>query len=169
MQNSMTPNPMPQRTIGEHGIIGNLKTAALVALDGTVDFMCWPSLDSPTVFAALLDPEKGGEFSLNPQLSNARTMQTYLTATNVLVTRWLSVKGSAEVTDLMPYPSVKGENEHRLIRCVVATRGRVNFTLRCRPRLDYARIVPETKSAEDGVIFAAAGTGTRLHLSACVP
>jgi GH15 family glucan-1,4-alpha-glucosidase len=169
MQSSITPNPVLQRTIGEHGIIGNLKTAALVALDGTVDFMCWPSLDSPTVFAALLDPEKGGEFSLSPQLGNVRTIQMYLTASNVLLTRWLSVEGSAEVTDLMPYPNVKGGIERRLIRCVVATRGRVDFTLRCRPRFNYARIVPETASAEDGVIFTGTGMATALHLSGCVP
>jgi GH15 family glucan-1,4-alpha-glucosidase len=169
MQSSMTPNPVPHRTIGEHGIIGNLKTAALVALDGTIDFMCWPSLDSPTVFAALLDPEKGGEFSLNPQLANFRKIQLYLTASNVLITRWLSVEGSAEVTDLMPYPNFTGGIESSLIRCVVATRGRVDFTLRCRPRFDYARIVPETTSAEDGVTFTGIGTGTALHLSGCVP
>lgn len=167
MHNLMETNPAAQRAIGDHGIIGNLKTAALVALDGTIDFMCWPSLDSPTVFAALLDPEKGGEFSLSPKLGNARKIQMYLPATNVLVTRWLSVEGSAEVTDLMPYPNAKGEIERSLIRCVVATRGRINFTLRCRPRFDYARIVPESKSAEDGVIFTAAGTG--MHLSGCVP
>ena len=105
MHNLMGTNPAAQRAIGDHGIIGNLKTAALVALDGTIDFMCWPSLDSPTVFAALLDPEKGGEFSLSPKLGNARNIQMYLPATNVLVTRWLSVEGSAEVTDLMPYPN----------------------------------------------------------------
>jgi GH15 family glucan-1,4-alpha-glucosidase len=133
MQSSASPNPVPKRTIGEHGIIGNLKTAALVALDGTIDFMCWPSLDSPTVFAGLLDPERGGEFSLSPQLDDARVIQSYLTATNILTTRWLSVEGSAEVIDLMPYPNLKAEIGRRLIRCVVATRGRVNFTLRCRP------------------------------------
>jgi GH15 family glucan-1,4-alpha-glucosidase len=75
------------RATSEHGIIGNLKTAALVSLDATVDFMCWPSLDSPTVFAALLDPEKGGEFSLSPHLDNSRVMQSYLTETNILTTR----------------------------------------------------------------------------------
>src|ERR1700688_1077971 len=55
------PNPAPLRAIGEHGIIGNLGTAALVALDGTIDFLCWPNLDSPSIFAALLDPAEGGD------------------------------------------------------------------------------------------------------------
>jgi GH15 family glucan-1,4-alpha-glucosidase len=169
MRSSMTPNPVPKRTIGEHGIIGNLKTAALVSLDATVDFMCWPSLDSPTVFAALLDPEKGGEFSLSPHLDNSRVMQSYLTETNILTTRWLSVEGSAEVTDLMPYPNLKGEIGRRLIRCVVATRGRVDFVLRCRPRFDYARIIPQAASAGDGVLFTGNGTDNALQLSGCVP
>lgn len=68
-------NPIPGRSIGEHGVIGNLDTAALVATDGAVDFMCWPHLDSPSMFAALLDPERGGEFELAPVLQGARTMQ----------------------------------------------------------------------------------------------
>src|ERR1035441_5271370 len=69
------PNPAPLRAIGEHGIIGNLGTAALVALDGTIDFLCWPNLDSPSIFAALLDPDEGGEFSLAPTLRGTRTIQ----------------------------------------------------------------------------------------------
>lgn len=89
------PNPPPLRAIGEHGIIGNLGTAALVALDGTIDFLCWPNLDSPSIFAALLDPDEGGEFSLAPTLRGTRTIQLYLPDTNVLMTRWLSLEGSA--------------------------------------------------------------------------
>jgi len=169
MTDRVTANPMPQRTIGDHGIIGNLKTAALVAMDGTIDFMCWPQLDSPTVFAALLDPEKGGEFSVGPKLDGTRTIQMYLPATNLLVTRSLAVEGSAEITDLMPYPNAKGEIERSLIRRVAATRGRIDFSLRCRPRFDYARIVPETKSAENGVIFTEPRSDIGLHLCGCVP
>jgi GH15 family glucan-1,4-alpha-glucosidase len=85
----LLPNPVPGRSIEEHGI-GNLETAALVALDGTIDFMCWPNFDSLTVFAALLDPECGGCFELAPVLEEARSAQLYLPDTNVLTTRWLS-------------------------------------------------------------------------------
>jgi GH15 family glucan-1,4-alpha-glucosidase len=80
-------NPVPGRSIEEHGIVGNLETAALIALDGEIDFMCWPNFDSPTVFAALLDPERGGCFELAPVLEEARAAQLYLPDTNVLTTR----------------------------------------------------------------------------------
>jgi GH15 family glucan-1,4-alpha-glucosidase len=90
-------NPVPGRSIEEHGLVGNLETAALVALDGTIDFMCWPNFDSPTVFAALLDPDNGGCFELAPMLEEVRTAQLYLPDTNVLMTRWLSETGSAEL------------------------------------------------------------------------
>jgi GH15 family glucan-1,4-alpha-glucosidase len=138
------PNPAPGRSIEEHGIVGNLETAVLVALDGTIDFMCWPHFDSPTVFAALLDPERGGCFELAPVLEEAQTAQLYLPDTNVLMTRWLSEAGSAELADLMPFPTRNGE-QRVLIRRVRATRGRVSIRLRCRPQFDYARAKPAPK------------------------
>jgi GH15 family glucan-1,4-alpha-glucosidase len=123
-------NPMPGRSIGEHGVIGNLDTAALIATDGTIDFMCWPHLDSPSMFAALLDPERGGEFELAPVLPGARSTQLYVPDTNVLTTGWLAPDGSAEVTDLMPHPDMDGAVQTVLIRRVRATRGSVQFKLR---------------------------------------
>ena len=74
---------------------------ALVATDGTIDFLCWPDFDSPSIFAALLDPDKGGHFTLAPQMADARVVQTYLPDTNVLLTQWLSDEASVQVTDLM--------------------------------------------------------------------
>ncbi len=151
-------NPVPGRSIGEHGVIGNLDTAALVATDGTIDFMCWPHLDSPSMFAALLDPERGGEFELAPVLQGARTVQLYVPDTNVLTTCWLAPEGSAEVTDLMPHPEVYGSVHASLIRRVRATRGKVRFNLRCRPRFDYARILPSAHADDQGVIFGQGDT-----------
>lgn len=168
MAKAKLANPMPDRGIGDHGIIGNLNTAALVARDGTVDFMCWPNLDSPTIFAALLDPDKGGEFTLAPELEGARKLQLYLPDTNVLLTRWLAEEGSAEVIDLMPHPDVKDGIQDCLIRQVRATRGRVRFRLCCRPRFDYARCVPTVTAVDDGVTFSAKGWPT-LYLGGCVP
>lgn len=141
------PNPVPGRTIGDHGVIGNLDTAALVALDGTIDYLCWPHLDSPTVFAALLDPEKGGEFLLAPELDDVRPIQLYAPQTNVLVTRFMAEEGAAELIDLMPHPDVDGASRC-VIRCIRGTRGRVPFAMRCRPRLDYARVVPEVRQED---------------------
>jgi GH15 family glucan-1,4-alpha-glucosidase len=161
------PNPAPLRAIGEHGIIGNLGTAALVALDGTIDFLCWPNLDSPSIFAALLDPDEGGDFSLAPTLRGTRTIQLYLPDTNVLMTRWLSLEGSAEITDLMPHPDVAGSVHHCLIRRVRATHGTVGFRLRCRPRFDYGRLVPAAAAEGDAVVFSG-GDFLPLRLSGCV-
>jgi GH15 family glucan-1,4-alpha-glucosidase len=161
-------NPVANRTIGDHGIIGNLDTAALVALDGTIDYLCWPHLDSPTVFAALLDPETGGEFALEPRLDAVRRTQIYLPDTNVLLTRWPAMEGSAEVTDLMPHPEVTGSLQHCLIRRVRATRGRVVFRLRCRPRFAYARRVPDVAAVGKGAVFSG-GDAPPLLLCSDVP
>jgi GH15 family glucan-1,4-alpha-glucosidase len=161
-------DPPADRRIGEHGIIGNLNTAALVAVDGTIDFLCWPHLDSATLFAALLDSEKGGEFTLSPRLQGARKIQAYIPETNVLTTRWVAAAGSAEVTDLMPHPDGKGRIQQRLIRRVTATRGRIDFDMRCRPRFDYARVVPEVAATIGGVVFASPGL-LSLSLGGCVP
>ncbi|WP_369927699.1 glycoside hydrolase family 15 protein [Xanthomonas sp. NCPPB 2632] len=147
------PNPVPGRTIGEHGIVGNLDTTALVASDGTIDFMCWPHMDSPTVFAGLLDPEKGGEFTVTPDLVDARTMQLYVPETNVLITRWMSEAGSVELTDFMPHPETQPRVTACVMRCLRVPRGRVRIRVRCRPRLDYARRVPAVEEYGDSVVF----------------
>jgi GH15 family glucan-1,4-alpha-glucosidase len=147
------PNPVPGRTIGEHGIVGNLDTTALVASDGTIDFMCWPHMDSPTVFAGLLDPDKGGEFTVTPDLVDARTMQLYVPETNVLITRWMSEAGSVELTDFMPHPETQPRVAACVMRCIRVPRGRVRIRVRCRPRLDYARRVPAVEEYGDSVVF----------------
>lgn len=158
-------NPVPGRTIGEHGIIGNLDTAALVASDGTIDFMCWPHMDSPTVFAGLLDPDKGGEFTIEPDLDDARTLQLYIPETNVLMTRWMSEQGSVELTDFMPHPQTDTRLPASLVRCLRVPRGKVAIRVRCRPRLDYARTVPKTEHYGESVVFHDGPTSLRLGAS----
>ncbi|MET0506017.1 MAG: glycoside hydrolase family 15 protein [Luteibacter sp.] len=147
------PNPVPGRSIGEHGVIGNLDTTALVASDGTIDFMCWPHMDSPTVFAGLLDPDKGGEFTVTPDLPDARTMQLYVPETNILMTRWMAEAGSVELTDFMPHPATDPRVPASVLRCIRVPRGKVRVRVRCRPRLDYARRVPEVEEYGDTVVF----------------
>jgi GH15 family glucan-1,4-alpha-glucosidase len=161
------PNPVPGRSIEEHGIVGNLETAALIALDGTIDFMCWPAFDGPSVFAALLDPDRGGCFELAPVLKEARAAQLYLPDTNVLVTRWLSETGSAELVDLMPFPTKRGA-PRMLVRRMRATRGRVPIRLCCHPRFDYARVEPTVRRRQDGIHFTAKGQ-IGLRLAASIP
>ena len=97
---------MNYQPIENYGVIGDLGTVALVSLDGSVDFMCFPDFDSPSIFAALLDCEKGGFFCIRPQFSQMRTRQLYLPDTNVLLTRFLSTDGVGEITDFMPVDGV---------------------------------------------------------------
>src|ERR1700761_2318784 len=91
------------------GMIGNMKTAALVSLSGAIDFMCFPRIDSPTLFAALLDHEHGGAFSITPRARHAdhrvNVKQMYLPETNVLLTRFMTDDGVCELLDLMPIAS----------------------------------------------------------------
>src|ERR1700745_1505303 len=88
--------------IGEYGVIGDLYTVALVGLDGSRDFPCLPHFDSPSVFAALVDADRGGRFQIAPLLEGAARKQLYLPDTNVLLTRFLDTDGVAEVSDFMP-------------------------------------------------------------------
>ena len=133
----------PVRPIWRHRRAGGAAAAWLASgeADSITDFLCWPRFDSPTVFAGLLDPGRGGSFELMPELEGARTMQLYLFDTNVLVTRWLAEVASVELVDLMPYPSKDGP-QRLLIRRVTVTRGSVRMRLRCHPRLDYGRAGP---------------------------
>lgn len=149
--------------IENHGIVGDLRTAALVGLDGTVDFLCWPHFDSPSVFASLLDDERGGRFELAPVLDGARHRQLYLPDTNVLLTRFLSHHGVAEVSD---YMGIGGTQ--RLVRRAKAVRQGMRFRMRCAPRFDYARAVPAVREEGGSLVFEAPG-GTALRLRATVP
>ncbi|WP_267849121.1 glycoside hydrolase family 15 protein [Robbsia betulipollinis] len=125
--------------IGKHGVIGNMRTVALVNTAAAVDFMCFPAFDSPTIFAAQLDPERGGAFSITPELTDARVKQVYVPDTNVLLTRFMSVEGVVEITDFMPITRTAENDPNRLIRLITVVRGTVGLVVRCAPRFDYAR------------------------------
>ena len=93
---------MAFQPIENYGVIGNMQSIALVGMNGSIDFLCYPDFDSPTVFAALLDDQKGGRFEIRPELSNMRVRQLYLPETNILITRFLAEGGVAELMDYMP-------------------------------------------------------------------
>ena len=124
--------------IENYGAIGNMTSIALVSLNGSIDFLCYPSFDSPTVFAALLDDRKGGCFQIQPQLGKRRVRQLYLPDTNILLTRFLADEGVAELTDYMPI-GIESVQPNEIIRTVEVIRGEVNFKMQCQPRFDYAR------------------------------
>jgi GH15 family glucan-1,4-alpha-glucosidase len=123
--------------IEDHGIIGDRRTAALVGLDGTINFLCLPRFDSPSVFAALLDAKRGGRFALCPVEEPSRRQQMYLPETNVLLTRFLSHDGVVEVVDFMAPAPVY--DTQALIRIVRGVRGETRMRMRLEPRFDYAR------------------------------
>ncbi|MBB5695661.1 glycoside hydrolase family 15 protein [Muricoccus pecuniae] len=149
--------------IENHGIVGDLRTAALVGLDGTVDFLCWPRFDSPSVFASILDDERGGQFELRPALNGARHRQLYLPDTNILLTRFLSHEGVAEISDYMALGPTQ-----RLVRRAKAVRDPMRFRMRCAPRFDYARAT-HTLREEGGTLVFEGPEGTALRLRATVP
>jgi GH15 family glucan-1,4-alpha-glucosidase len=138
---------MPNQAIENYGIIGNMRSAALVSITGAIDFFCYPAFDSPSIFAALLDQQKGGAFHIEPQIEDLRTKQLYLPDTNILLTRFLSSTGVAELTDFMPVSEDSDAHHHQLIRILRVIRGQIRFRLLCAPRFDYAR-TPHTASAE---------------------
>jgi GH15 family glucan-1,4-alpha-glucosidase len=156
--------------IADHGLVGDLQTAALIAADGTVDWWCTPRFDSPSVFASLLDGDRGGHCRLAADVGDEATVrQLYLPDTAVLVTRYMAPDGVGEVVDFMePNPSRTPSASHRLVRVARVVRGSLPFELICRPRFDYGRAVHSLDRLDDGsVVFH--GPDTDLHVQATAP
>src|SRR5882672_7656649 len=152
--------------IENYGIIGNMRTAALVGMDGSIDWLCLPHFDSPSVFAALLDAQKGGRFRIDPTGDHFRHKQFYWPDTNILITRFLHEDGVGEVEDYMPVGGA-GAVPDELIRRVRVVRGTVSFHLECRPAFDYARAAHQCHIDVHGARFD--GPGIRLGLATPVP
>ena len=151
-----------QSVIEAHGIIGDMRTAALVNDQGSVDFFCWPEFDSPAIFCSLLDTPEAGIFQLAPQIADARREQIYLPDTNVLQTRWLAPQAVVEITDLLPV-SDHDDELPLLIRRVRMVSGNATFSMRCAVRHDYARAVTKARADGEDVCFDAEGQpGLRL-------
>jgi trehalose-phosphatase len=153
--------------IGEYGMIGDSRTAALVSPDGSIDFLCVPRFDSPTVFAALLDPERGGRWRLRPTTPH-EVQRTYLGETNVLVTRFVRDGDPvAVVTDFFVYSRVNAFDPtltgHRLLRRVDAIQD-VEIAMELQPRFDYARGPTNLQATEQGVRATAGAEFLDVHL-----
>jgi GH15 family glucan-1,4-alpha-glucosidase len=159
------PRYMP---IAEHGLIGDLRTAALVATNGTVDWYCCPRFDAPSVFASILDADRGGAFELTVD-TLASTRQFYVPDTNVLITRFFSMDGVAEVQDFMPIVDEGSEaDRHRLIRRVSCVRGALPFRASVAPRFGYGA-ESHTVMLEDSRAAVFRSPSLSLRLSATVP
>jgi GH15 family glucan-1,4-alpha-glucosidase len=138
------------KPIQDYAVIGDCRTAALVSRDGSVDWLCWPRFDSPSIFAAILD-ERAGRWSLAPDAPLSAT-RWYIDETNVLQTRIQTSSGSVVMTDLMPVASEEDKHnlplpDHEILRIVECERGEVDIRMRLEPRPHYARRRPHIRDA----------------------
>jgi len=148
---------MAYQPIENHGIIGNLHSAALVSMEGSIDFLCFPEFNSPSIFAALLDDRRGGRFRVAPVLEDVHHRQMYLPESNILLTRFLSEEGVSEVSDFMPI-NIQEETS-MLVRRVKTVRGNIHFRMVLEPRFDYGRARHRVERRPDGVLFVPEGPG----------
>jgi GH15 family glucan-1,4-alpha-glucosidase len=125
--------------IEDYGLIGDMRTAALVGKNGSIDWLCLPNFDSPSVFAAIVDSEKGGRFIIEPDCEVVSSKQLYWPETNVIITRFHCLEGMAELIDFMPIPHETQNIGRRLVRKVSVRSGKLPFRAYCRPAFNYAR------------------------------
>lgn len=154
IQGTSSP-PTRYQPIEDYAVIGDLHTVALVGKNGSIDWLCLPRFDSPSVFGALLDADNGGFFRIAPpDMPGIRYKQLYLPETNILITRFLAVDGVGELTDFMPVKPGTGVGcDHHLVRSVQVVRGTLSFELRCRPAFNYARDPHTLHLSEGGAVF----------------
>jgi GH15 family glucan-1,4-alpha-glucosidase len=152
--------------ISEHGLIGDLQTAALVSTDGVVDWFCCPRFDSPSVFASLLDADHGGYFRVAPDRDDYVSKQLYFPDTAVLITRFMTPDGVGEVQDFMPPAGKVATDRHRLVRQLRVVRGTMRFVIEVQPAFDYGRRPHKLDLFDDGAVFEGDGMELTLHWAA---
>jgi GH15 family glucan-1,4-alpha-glucosidase len=154
---------MAYEPIHNYGLIGDMNTAALVSRRGSIDWLCLPEFDSPSIFAAILDEHRGGRFKICSGVEEAAFKQFYWPDTNVLVTRQYAPGGVGEIVDFMPVsedPAVHAK--HRLVRRVSVVRGSMNFQMVCQPAFNYARDAHKTNVTERRAIFESSSLSLEL-------
>lgn len=141
--------------IEDYAIIGNLHTVALVGRNGSIDWCCVPRFDSPSIFGAILDADKGGFFCIRPpEIPGMSRKQLYLPETNILITRFLTVDGVGEIVDFMPIKTVDSpHHQHHIIRSVTVVRGSLPFEMICRPAFNYGRDAHQIHISSEGAVF----------------
>jgi GH15 family glucan-1,4-alpha-glucosidase len=147
--------------IENYGVIGNMRSIALVGMHGSIDFLCYPDFDSPTVFASLLDDQQAGCFQIAPQLTHMRVRQLYLPETNILLTRFLAQEGVAELTDYMPIAD-QAEDPNEIVRTVSVIKGNIEFKMLCQPRFNYGSSTHRLEISDGSATFLPAD-------SSCAP
>jgi len=149
--------------IGDHGLIGDLQTAALVSTDGVLDWFCCPRFDSPSVFASLLDAERGGFYRIAPDRDDYVSRQLYLPDSAILVTRFMTPDGVGEVHDFMPPVEGAATGRHQLVRNIRVVRGVMRFAIELQPRFDYGRQPHRLDLSDHGVVFASDDLELTVH------
>jgi|SRR5271167_87762 len=161
---------MPYQPIEDYGIIGNMRTVALVGMNGSIDWHCSPNFDSPSIFGAILHDAKGGHFQIAPIAHQVRRKQFYWPSTNILVTRFSHENGIVELEDFMPVGFSSDADSpfyhqlHRRVRCV---RGPVRLSAVCRRAFDYGRQSHQVQIVDGGASFR--GNNTHFRLTTDVP
>ncbi len=140
---NLQPKENMYRDIAEYGLIGDMHSVALVSKNGSIDYCSMPFLDSPTIFASLLDDEKGGYFSIQPKGVHTSS-QSYVDDTNVLACTFRTDAGEAVLYDFMPVETehLVTSKEHRIDRRLEVRKGTLEFRLTFQPKPNYARTVP---------------------------
>jgi GH15 family glucan-1,4-alpha-glucosidase len=136
---------MNYQPIENYGVIGDLSTAALVSMEGSIDFMCFPRFDSPTIFAALLDHRRGGRFAIAPASGEFKHRQRYFPDTNILLTRFLGDPRRRRDLRLHGDGTI-GRQPRNLVRRVKVVRGEIRFRMVCAPKFDYGPRAPPHRS-----------------------
>ena len=155
---------MPYKAIGDYGVIGDLHTVALVGKDGSIDWCCFPHFDSPSLFGALLDDQRGGRFQIAP-CEDGKHQQLYFPETNVLLTRFLHHDGVVELTDFMPVECDDPETRpkrHQIIRMVAVVRGTVTIRMACHPAFNFGRDEHTVGLRSAGVVFRSSSMAVGL-------
>ena len=142
---------MRYQPIENYGVIGDLETVALAGMNGSIDFMCFPAFDSPTIFARLLDYERGGYFQIAPATGEFKQRQRYFPDTNILLTRFMGSGGIADISDFMPMQHLG--HQHNLVRRVKVVRGQIKFRMVCAPKFDYGRSTHTAEKKGGDVLF----------------
>ena len=159
--------------IADHAIVGDCRSAALISREGSVDWLCWPQFDSASLFAAILDEDRGGRFAIAPA-GLFRSERGYLGETNVLQTRFFAASGELTLTDFMPALTRADalrqlQPGHELIRIARCERGEVEVAILFDPRPDYGRLAPRMRALGKLGLRVDAGGGAMLTLLTDAP
>jgi len=159
---------MSYQPIENYAIIGNMRSAALVGLNGSIDWFCFPHFDSPSVFASILDEHKGGHFIVTPVDPKSKNKQYYWPDTNVLITRFYNSEGIVEIIDYMPVgEDIVNEFDYRIVRRVRGIHGKVRMKMECYPAFNYARDTHKTVISSKGASYHSQGLS--LGLASNIP